>query len=176
MSYYLAVGLLPSHTALQGVAEIESNLELGQPSGTKDADICFGTGLPPIPPKLVARIEAGEFIDMCELLPDYLGAARAENQGKSSRPQRQPISNILEWVKCFSVYIAVVSSKQPHRVPDLLGYQMLILESHMEYAGEGWIGYDRRFRQRAASDTNVVWSQIDTTLWNLAFSGKARSV
>ena len=99
---------------------------------------------------------------MAELLPD-------------NKSQRRAISNIIEWVKCFSMYIAVVSSKQPHRVPDLLGYLTLIMESHMEHAGEGWIGYDRRFRQIAATKPNVVWAQIDTTLWNIAFSGKAIS-
>ena len=38
------------------------------------------------------------------------------------------------------------------------------------------MGYDRRFRQIAATKPNIVWAQIDTTLWNLAFSGKARAV
>ena len=52
----------------------------------------------------------------------------------------------------------------------------LIIESHMEHAGEVWMGYDRRFRQIAATKPNMVWAQIDTTLWNLAFSGKARAV
>ena len=46
----------------------------------------------------------------------------------------------------------------------------------MEHAGEGWMGYDRRFRQIAATKPNVVWAQIDAALWNLAFSGKARAV
>ena len=113
---------------------------------------------------------------MIELLPDQFGPTGTETQPKTSRPRRRNISNILEWVKCFSTYIAVVSSKQPHRIPDLLGYMTLIIESHMEHAGDGWMGYDRRFRQIAATKPNIVWAQIDTTLWNLAFSGKARAV
>ena len=40
-------------------------------SGTsKDIDLCITAGLPPIPPRLVTRIEVGEFVDMAELLPD----------------------------------------------------------------------------------------------------------
>ena len=172
-SYYLAVGLLPLGNALQQVAEIERSTELRSTSGIKDAELCIGAGIPPIPPRLVTRIQSGEFIDMADLLPDQLAPTSTD---RTSKPRRQTISNILEWVKCFSAYIAVVSSKQPDRVPDLLGYMTLIIESHMEHAGEGWMGYDRRFRQIAATKPNMVWAQIDTTLWNLAFSGKARAV
>ena len=112
---------------------------------------------------------------MAELLPDHLGPATTEPLPIPSK-QRHYVSNILEWIRCFSAYIAVISAKQPHRVPYLLGYLMLITEAHMQYAGDGWMGYDQRFRQITATKPHVTWAQIDTTLWNLAFSGKARSV
>ena len=111
---------------------------------------------------------------MAELPPDHLGPATTKPLPKPSK--RCHVSNILEWIRRFSAYIAVISAKQPHRVPDLLGYLTLITEAHMQYAGDGWMGYDRRFRQIAATKPYVTWAQIDTTLWNLAFSGKARSV
>ena len=133
-SYYLAVGLLPPGNALQQVAEIERSTELRSTSGIKDAELCIGAGIPPIPPRLVTRIQSGEFIDMADLLPDKLAPT---NTDRTSKPQWQTISNILEWVKYFSAYIAVVCSKQPYRVPDLLRYMTLIIESHMKHAGEG---------------------------------------
>ena len=111
---------------------------------------------------------------MAELLPDNL-ATSTETQPRLNKSQRQAISNIFKWIKCFSIYIAVVSSKQPHIIPDLLGYLILIMKSHVEHAGEGWIGYGRRFREIVATKPNVVWAQIDTTLWNIAFSRKATS-
>ena len=133
--HYLAVGTLPPHNALQQVAVIGSGTGLS-PGGThKDADFCIGTGLPP---RLVTRIEAGEFKDMAELLP------------KPSK-RRHDVLNILEWIRCFSAYIAIISAKQPHRVPYLLGYLTLITKAHMQYAGDGWMGYDWRFRQIAAT-------------------------
>ena len=89
---------------------------------------------------------------MAELLPD-------------NKSQRRAISNIIEWIKCFSMYIAVVSSKQPHRVPDLLGYLTLIMESHMEHAGEGWIGYDRRFRRRYTHALSKYVNCIENKRW-----------
>ena len=55
------------------------------------------------------------------------------------------------------------------------GYQALILEARMEYDGDGWLGYDRRFRQRAAANPDTTWARIDPTLWNIAFAGQARA-
>ena len=145
--HYLAVGTLPPHNALQQVAVIGSGTGLS-PGGThKYADLCIGAGLLP---RLVTRIEAGEFIDMAELLPDHLGPATTEPLPKPSK-RRHNVSNILEWIRCFSAYIAVISAKQPHRVPYLLGYLMLITEAHVQYAGDGWMGYDCRYRQIAAT-------------------------
>ena len=134
----------------------------------------LGAGLPPVPEKITSRIEAGEFIEMAELLPDRLGSA-GDDQTKSVKTKRRLVTNIVEWVECFAIYIAVLSKKQPQRVPEMLGYLILILEAHTENAGDGWLGYDRRFRMAAAGNPSINWAAIDTTLWNLAFSGKARS-
>jgi len=35
----------------------------------------------------------------------------------------------------------------------------------MEYEGDAWLGYDRRFRQRAASNPQASWAKSDSTLW-----------
>ena len=73
--HYLAVGTLPPHNALQQVAVIGSGTGLSSSGTHKDADLWFEAGLPP---RLTTRIEAGEFIDMAELLPDHLGPATTE--------------------------------------------------------------------------------------------------
>ena len=80
----------------------------------------------------------------------------------------------MEWAQCLSNYIAVLAQTQPERVSDLLGYQHLILESHLEYKGDGWFAYDRRFRQIAATSSGGLWARRDVDLWNLAFSGCQR--
>ena len=83
--HYVAVGTLHPPTTLQQVAIIDSGTGLS-PSGTsKDTYLCIGAGLPPIPPRLVTRIEAGEFIDMAELLPDQLGPATTLTLPKPSK-------------------------------------------------------------------------------------------
>ena len=63
--------------------------------------VTIGTGLPPVPDKLVSRIEAREYIDMTELLPDQLGTTRSpaiDDPVKTRRQQRRALSGILEVV------------------------------------------------------------------------------
>lgn len=115
---------------------------------------------------------------MAELLPERLGSSTApptshsEEDKPPAKPKRKQVTNILEWVQCFNIYIAVISTKSPSRVRDLLGYQTLIIQASMEYRGDGWLGYDRRFRQNAAADPDTVWARLDPTLWNIAFAGQ----
>ena len=108
--------------------------------------LSIGAGLPPVPHKMVARIQRGEFVDMVKLLPDRLGCSYGSTPvDKTSKSKKQSVTNILECIKCFGIYMAVIAKSQPDRIPDLLGYQSLIIEAHLEYAGDGWIGYDKDF-------------------------------
>ena len=115
---------------------------------------------------------------MAELLLDRMETARmrtGEGQSRVSRPRCKVVTNILEWVECFAIYVAVVSRKQLQRVPEMLGYLILILEAQMENAGDGWLGYDGHFRMAVAGNPTIKWAATEAMLWNLAISGKARS-
>ena len=173
----IALGNLPPVGSVRGVRTLGlSDSVTTPPLPALDDCVTIGAGLPPIPAKLVSRIEAGEYIDMTELLPDQLGTIRSpanDDSVRAGRQRRRALSGILEWVQCFATYMAVYCRNQPHRIQDLLGYQTLIIEASLEYQGDGWLGYDRRFRQRAAANPALVWANIDTTLWNLAFAGQA---
>ena len=54
----------------------------------------------------------------------------------------------------------------------MFSYLVLTIQNHMEYEGDAWLGYDR---QRAASTPQAGWEKSDSTLWDMAFSGKART-
>lgn len=41
----------------------------------------------------------------------------------------------------------------------------------MEYEGDGWLGYDRCFRQTVTRD--IEWSETNDTLWNKDFISEA---
>ena len=41
-----------------------------------------------------------------------------------------------------------------------IGYLALIIEARMEYTeGNGWVGYDGRFRQNAAASPDAIWAR-----------------
>ena len=41
----------------------------------------------------------------------------------------------------------------------------------MKYKGDGWVAYDRRFRQIAATAPRGLWVRRDVDLWNMVFQG-----
>jgi len=46
--------------------------------------LMIGEGLPPVPGKLVDRIQSGHFIDLAELLPDRLGVLAAYEEEETA--------------------------------------------------------------------------------------------
>lgn len=111
---------------------------------------------------------------MADLLPERLGTYYYDEESKA-RTKKPSVTNILEWLQCFAVYVAVRGQKQPERIRDFMGYQALIIDAYLEYKSNCWMGYDRRFRQIAASEPGRSWASIDPTLWNLAFAGQAKT-
>ena len=183
----LAVGEVPPPSALSNLLEIGTGTVdpplvdssgIQAPINPKDIPpVTVGASLPPVPGKLVKRIQAGHFIEMGELLPERLGAASmgSDDEGfKTLKAKHRPVTTILEWAQCFGIYVAVISRTQPKRVPDLLAYQALVIQAQLEYQGDSWLGYDRTFRLRAMSQPDLKWSSVDPTLWSLAFSGKGK--
>ena len=106
-----------------------------------------GAAIPPVPPGLVETIESGVFVDIKILVPHRL---RLEEITRSKQ-KCQAISSISGWLQAFAVYVAVISKKQPDRVPDLMGYQVLMLEVSNEYKNDCWLAYDRHFHHKLPS-------------------------
>ena len=106
---------------------------------------------------------------MGDLLPSHIGL----DDATKAKQKYRIVTIIIEWLQGFAVYISVISQKQPQRIPDLMGYQVLILEASAEYKNDCWLGYDRRFCQQV-SQPQRSWSCINSTLWTLAVSGQAR--
>ena len=97
---------------------------------------------------------------MGELLPGNLSLTDDELKQK---PKHCRVSSITEWLQGFAIYVAVLSRNQPAHIPDLMGYQLLIPEAYHEFKNDCWLGYDRRFRQWAASHPRTQWAAIEPT-------------
>ena len=100
-------------------------------------NISTGTAFPPVPTFPCEKNESGAFIEMGDLIPTHLGL---DNTARSKL--RHSVTNISKWLPAFAVYVSVIAKTQPHHVPDLMGYQILILEASNEYRNDCWLEYD----------------------------------
>ncbi len=104
---------------------------------------------------------------MAELLRDNMEVCRREEG--TPKPSRRAVPDLLSWVTCFGAYASVVTEKQPERVKELWANQTLIVREARRCGGKGWQAYDSMFRQQAANNSKVVWSQLNSSLYATSF-------
>ena len=140
----------------------------------------FSDSFPPIPAKLVGKVVRGDFVDMAELLRDNIeaerrcghgdeGSSRCGSSSSHRRPPRREVPDILSWCQCFGIYVSIVATKQPERVPKMLAYQAMLVREARRCGGGGWKPYDTTFRQQAAGNRAVDWSSINSSLYATTF-------
>lgn len=122
----------------------------------------------PIPHRLVQRIQAGEFVEMRDLLADNVslhgqledihGPAPLAATPLPFRPRLREVPSLQSWMYCFIAYVAVRSTDQLTR--DLLAYGRLIIREALRHGGNGWQEYDRSFRRQAAIDSSIQWNTL----------------
>lgn len=143
------------------------------------AGVFLGEGLPTIPLKLAERIRKWEFVEMFELLPELLVDLKTE-ESRDSQPSRgrsrKRVQDINVWLQCFAVFVGVVAKSAPDAVPGMMGYMTRIIKASQEYDGTAWVAYDTAFRRQAAATGLKDWGKIDSSLYTVCFTGKARRV
>ena len=104
-----------AQSLLQHIATITKKSDSDPKNTDASALLSIGPGLPPVSNKLVMHIQADEFIDMAELLPDRLGISTTpgKDDKQATKQKRRQVTNILEWIQCFSIYVAVLTQKHP---------------------------------------------------------------
>ena len=133
----------------------------------------------PLPKKLVKRILELEFVDMAELVPDSWQYTEEDQPKCCHQPKRQrrgPVADILLWVECFSYMVEVLTTGHPQKTPEFMAYQRTIVRAQRSFSGEGWITYDTCFRRKAAATKSLDWGQVDFTLYNETFTGRAKAI
>ena len=79
-------------------------------------------------------------------------------------------------MQCFTTYVAILSTKFPEAVPDLMAYMLSIIWAYQKYEHPQWRNYNEAFRDKAATTGNRKWSVIDSHLSNQIFTGKAHKL
>lgn len=79
------------------------------------------------------------------------------------------------WIQCFSLYAAVILTKQPERATSLLLYQSSITKLSQKFNWPSWVVYDNSYHHEAADSGQQNWSKIDPSLHTQCFTGMAMS-
>ena len=130
-----------------------------------------------LPPKLVARIQSLEFIEMSEMLPETWLPDHQEAAPTPRRSSRStPITDILVWTECFAVMAAVLAERFPDKAPQMLAYLRRIVRAARNFQGAAWVAYDRLYRRQALAQRSLDWAKEDSSLYNEAFVGQAKAI
>ena len=68
----------------------------------------------------------------------------------------------------------MLASKHPSRTPQFMAYLKTIVHASKSFLGDGWVTYDSCYRRKAAATKLLDWSQVDFTLYNETFAGRAK--
>ena len=72
--------------------------------------------------------------------------------------------------------VVVLSSGFPEKTPELMAYQKTIVRAYRSFSGDGWVTYDSCYRRKAAVTKSLDWGQVDFTLYNETFTGRAKPI
>ena len=115
--------------------------------------------------KMVSKIRAGAFNDMKDMLPDNMALLRQLDNfsadKSTSKAKLREIKTLTTWLYCFTAYMAVQTSD--HHTREFLIYTHLIIREALRTGGDGFLTYDRLFREHAALDKSQTlnWSTLD---------------
>ena len=152
---------------------LSNTLQTWQSGDTQKKGILIGAGLPPIPANLSERILKWEYVKMADLIP-YIWSL-LWSTGQPAKPCRQ-VRDIGMWLQCSASCIAVLSTRFPKSIPNLLAYMVTTLGAFQEFEGSGWVTYDTSYRQQMAITGNRDWSQSNGSLFTKCFTARARLV
>ena len=144
-------------------------------------------GCPTLPAKMVAKILSKEYFDLADLLPDQLRAGPSSLGGpldrivvlpeslfEANKRKRRQIPDIAAWVRVYSIYMLYLGHGFPELLPELIAYQLFIVQHSLKFEYPSWLHYDMEFRQWAAANKFEAWAQIHPQFYAFAFTAQAR--
>ena len=101
---------------------------------------------------------------MKDLLPDNVTARENAQPQSPNQPRQREIKSVLTWISAFITYTAILTEAFPARTKELLAYMRVILREARRSKDNGWLSYDRIFRQNAVTNPLVSWANLDPSL------------
>ena len=115
-----------------------------------------------------------------ELLPENIATEEPEPEllfdgrlvlTQTAKKNKRKIVDIITWVEAFTIYSLILCWYFPHRWTDLNKYKLLIIRTFRQFGRQGWLHYDREFREKAAAERLMDWSQMNVQLYNFNTAG-----
>ena len=161
-----------------GAASPQTSLSEAQ-AGAKEppALVLPSTGLLGIPASLVAKIKAGKFIDLGDLLPEALEWAferSSEDKKDEGKKKRFAISSVADWTLAFATFMAVAVHFKPCLAAPLATYMTIVARLAREVQGQVWLRYDKLFRQAVAVNPALPWDRREPDVGLAAMSEQPR--
>lgn len=133
-----------------------------------------------VSPALRQAIVQGKDINLSALLiPFFRGSGDNSEKLDASKETRAPNKplTIIQFIRAFSKFKAIMCSAFPSRRPELDAYEDLIVDMADRRPGFGFYEYHCQFSQKAAaylrhSNIAIDWSIRDEVLHNNIFAGK----
>ena len=182
------MGQLPNPQQLQGLTQVQevsnilgdkavdlaargrtkASVQEDQPAKEKPQHYLASPELPTIPHRLAQRIWDSEFEEMEEFLPSNrtiqaLESLEGANSLPGSVPQQQSrrALDISTWIRCFTLYIVVMSQKRPDLVPPMTAHLHTVMKLEQSMCGMSWFQYDWRARREMCAAGASTWGRRD---------------
>ena len=136
--------------------------------------LMLSPSLPPIPAKLVAKVQAGTFVAMKEFLADNVALSQRLDElqpspgaatpwfNRASTARMREINSPSQWALCWLMF-ASIQCRDP-KLRATLAHGCIVLQLAQRHGGTGWLEYDRIFRRQAASDPTIAWNTLNPSL------------
>ena len=170
----------PLSSLIPWLAGISTPSNASESADTKPSRYLVAKGLPTLPMKVVEKAWNLEFVEMEELLPsprslrlaeqgvppaslqDSLIGALSQFQALQQHKSQRRVTDIVTWIRCFSLYIAVLGKKEPNMVPSMVAHMHTVLRLHQRAAHQlAWLEYDIQFRMELAASPDKTWTSGD---------------
>ena len=129
-----------------------------------------------LPPKVVKKLLALEFVEMSELRADIWPdePSGSDSTHTPRRPSKPPVTSIRTWLECYGRMAAVLTARFPEKAAELWAYQTSIIHAAHTYEGANWVAYDRLYWREKLAAKDLNWSVPSQRLYSEAFTGRAK--
>ena len=167
---------IPSHPSSPGLTSVSSSGTQLEKAEMKPARYLVVKGLPTLPTKLVEKVWNLEYVEMEEFLPmprvlrrveqgnpsysfqDSLVGALNQFQAIQQHKSQRRAMDITTWVRCFTMYMAVLSTRAPEMVPSMVAHLHTVLRLQQRALHNlARLEYDIQFRMEMAAFADRAW-------------------